>query len=423
MDGVEWFPEATPMSSRPTSIRAVFIGFDSSLDFQNWVTDRGQTIAPVGGSEQFRLDNSGPVGKGEELHRLACDLRVGPLLDNQAACRDRLANELIQSLHRAIRLPCDVIEEFERMAADCVTKKICFRSQSFASGWLVQRHSPGTDWLRLTPVVVPEDRVWTAKEDARYLSPWIGLPGRRQTVGMARHWHFLSVLFWVVNGVVFVALLSMEAAGSNLLENCPRCLGHLRVVCHFSHAARAQRLLPLQRAAATRLFQQGVHSRSAGHPERTVNVASAGEPVSFVSEIAGQPADRTLAALSGDARFRRVSDHSCSAGRHHWGSSLFSVEWDWELACDEVEHGQKIIGRAVAAGFALGGREDAVESIYALVNPWRQWAMIPPKCRRIVLAARSMDLKIVAGATAATSRTQWHQLRNASRAWPSWGWA
>lgn len=67
--------------------------------------------------------------------------------------------------------------------------------------------TPGSEWLRLTPVVVPQDRVWTAKEDARYLSPWIGLPGRRHTVGMARHWHFLSVLFWVANGVVFVVLL------------------------------------------------------------------------------------------------------------------------------------------------------------------------------------------------------------------------
>jgi DMSO/TMAO reductase YedYZ molybdopterin-dependent catalytic subunit/thiosulfate reductase cytochrome b subunit len=66
---------------------------------------------------------------------------------------------------------------------------------------------PGTEWLRVTPVEVPRDRVWTAKEDARYLSPWVGLPGYRHTIGMARHWHFLSVLFWVANGVVYVALL------------------------------------------------------------------------------------------------------------------------------------------------------------------------------------------------------------------------
>ncbi len=67
--------------------------------------------------------------------------------------------------------------------------------------------TPGTEWLRLTPVRVPRDRVWTAKQDARYLSPWIGLPGYRHTIGMARHWHFLSALFWVANGVVYVVLL------------------------------------------------------------------------------------------------------------------------------------------------------------------------------------------------------------------------
>jgi DMSO/TMAO reductase YedYZ molybdopterin-dependent catalytic subunit/thiosulfate reductase cytochrome b subunit len=67
--------------------------------------------------------------------------------------------------------------------------------------------TPGTEWLRLTPVEMPRDRVWTAKDDSRYLSPWVGLPGGRHTVGMARHWHFLSALFWVANGVVYAVLL------------------------------------------------------------------------------------------------------------------------------------------------------------------------------------------------------------------------
>jgi methionine sulfoxide reductase catalytic subunit len=67
--------------------------------------------------------------------------------------------------------------------------------------------TPGTEWLRLTPIEVPKDRVWTAKDDSRHISPWIGLSGYRHTVGMARHWHFLSVLFWVGNGLLFVVLL------------------------------------------------------------------------------------------------------------------------------------------------------------------------------------------------------------------------
>jgi thiosulfate reductase cytochrome b subunit len=67
--------------------------------------------------------------------------------------------------------------------------------------------TPGSEWLRLTPVEVPRDRLYTAKDDARYLTPWIGLPGYRHTIGSARHWHFLSALFWVGNGIVFVVLL------------------------------------------------------------------------------------------------------------------------------------------------------------------------------------------------------------------------
>ena len=46
--------------------------------------------------------------------------------------------------------------------------------------------TPGTEWLRLTPIEVPTDRVWTAKDESRYLTPWIGLPGYRHTIGMAR---------------------------------------------------------------------------------------------------------------------------------------------------------------------------------------------------------------------------------------------
>ena len=65
----------------------------------------------------------------------------------------------------------------------------------------------GSEWIRFTPIVVPKDRVWTAKDDSRYISPWIGLPGFRHTIGIARHWHFLSAFFWLINGLIFVALL------------------------------------------------------------------------------------------------------------------------------------------------------------------------------------------------------------------------
>lgn len=70
------------------------------------------------------------------------------------------------------------------------------------------RHcTPNSEWIRLTPIAVPMDRLWTAKDDARYISPWLALPGYRHTVGMARAWHFLSVYGFLFNGFIFIACL------------------------------------------------------------------------------------------------------------------------------------------------------------------------------------------------------------------------
>ncbi len=66
---------------------------------------------------------------------------------------------------------------------------------------------PASEWIRFTPLKVPRDRLWTAKDDARYISPLLGLPGFRHTVGLARLWHFLVVPFFILNGAVFIVLL------------------------------------------------------------------------------------------------------------------------------------------------------------------------------------------------------------------------
>jgi sulfoxide reductase catalytic subunit YedY len=66
---------------------------------------------------------------------------------------------------------------------------------------------PETNWIRFTPLKKLKDKSWTAKEDARYISPVAGLPGYRHTIGVARSWHFLTIPFFVLNGVVFIFLL------------------------------------------------------------------------------------------------------------------------------------------------------------------------------------------------------------------------
>jgi methionine sulfoxide reductase catalytic subunit len=65
--------------------------------------------------------------------------------------------------------------------------------------------TPDREWLRFRGPV-PTDRVWTAKDDAITLSPLAGLPGGRHTIGIARHWHFIFDILFVLNGIVFIAL-------------------------------------------------------------------------------------------------------------------------------------------------------------------------------------------------------------------------
>lgn len=72
--------------------------------------------------------------------------------------------------------------------------------------YLSNHSTPGTEWLRFRGPV-PKDRVWTAKDDAVYLPQKLGLPGGRHVIGLARKWHFLDVLLWLVIGLTFVVLL------------------------------------------------------------------------------------------------------------------------------------------------------------------------------------------------------------------------
>jgi sulfoxide reductase catalytic subunit YedY len=67
--------------------------------------------------------------------------------------------------------------------------------------------TPGTDWARFTPIEVPKDRVWTAKDDGRYISPLLALPGYKHTIGMARSWHFVTDYGFILVGVLYVVML------------------------------------------------------------------------------------------------------------------------------------------------------------------------------------------------------------------------
>jgi len=66
--------------------------------------------------------------------------------------------------------------------------------------------TPGSDWFRFQKPV-PKGRVWTSKDDSVTIPAWLGIPGVRHSLGLARWWHFSINLLWVINGVLFYVLL------------------------------------------------------------------------------------------------------------------------------------------------------------------------------------------------------------------------
>ncbi|MGH3957874.1 molybdopterin-dependent oxidoreductase [Mycobacterium sp.] len=73
---------------------------------------------------------------------------------------------------------------------------------------------PGSAWLRMRELV-PADRMdpddaphmWTAKDDSVALPKWLGIPGFRHSIGLARWWHFSFDFLWLLNGAVFYVLI------------------------------------------------------------------------------------------------------------------------------------------------------------------------------------------------------------------------
>ena len=66
--------------------------------------------------------------------------------------------------------------------------------------------TPGREWLKFTRRKEPTDRLWTSLEDEQSVSPLLAQPGGNN-LGMGRHFHFFSVVFWVLSGVIYVILL------------------------------------------------------------------------------------------------------------------------------------------------------------------------------------------------------------------------
>ena len=54
-------------------------------------------------------------------------------------------------------------------------------------------------------------------DEAVDVSPWIALPGGRHNLGIGRHWHLFSVVFWILNGFIYVGLLFVTGYWKRLI--------------------------------------------------------------------------------------------------------------------------------------------------------------------------------------------------------------
>ncbi|MBP0457132.1 molybdopterin-dependent oxidoreductase [Streptomyces montanisoli] len=71
--------------------------------------------------------------------------------------------------------------------------------------WRNDSH-PGTEWARFTRKTMPASRLYDTLDEEESYSSLVSLPGHKQ-LGMGRHWHFISVIGWILTGITYYALL------------------------------------------------------------------------------------------------------------------------------------------------------------------------------------------------------------------------
>jgi sulfoxide reductase catalytic subunit YedY len=65
---------------------------------------------------------------------------------------------------------------------------------------------PGSEWARFTRKKMPKDKLYDTLDEEESYSSIVSMPGHSQ-LGLGRHWHFISVIGWILCGLVYVVLL------------------------------------------------------------------------------------------------------------------------------------------------------------------------------------------------------------------------
>jgi len=115
--------------------------------------------------------------------------------------------------------------------------------------------TPGTEWIKFTKKQFPPDfkkRVWISLEEEESFSSWIALPGHRN-LGMGRHWHFFSIIFWIANGAAYYILLFTSSEWQRLIPTSfsifPQAIHTAMLYASFHFAVPGNPYDPLQQLA------------------------------------------------------------------------------------------------------------------------------------------------------------------------------
>ncbi|HET8601424.1 MAG TPA: molybdopterin-dependent oxidoreductase [Segeticoccus sp.] len=97
---------------------------------------------------------------------------------------------------------------------------------------------PGHEWLRLTGTVFTADsrRRWSSLQEEDAWPSLVALPGHKN-LGLGRHWHFMSVQFWILNGLVYLGFVFASGYWHYLLPTSwsifPEAIRDVGTYLHF----------------------------------------------------------------------------------------------------------------------------------------------------------------------------------------------
>jgi sulfoxide reductase catalytic subunit YedY len=74
---------------------------------------------------------------------------------------------------------------------------------------------PGAEWIKFTKRKIDTKQAWIAREQEEDWSPLIAQPGN--SLGLGRHWHFVAIGFWVLNGLIYIGLLFASGGATRLI--------------------------------------------------------------------------------------------------------------------------------------------------------------------------------------------------------------